>query len=35
MPTMRDLYQSGRLSQYLLWLACGAGVVCCWRPARW
>ena len=27
MPTMRDLYQSGRLSQYLLWLACGAGVV--------
>ena len=27
MPTMRDLYQSGQLSQYLLWLACGAGVV--------
>lgn len=27
MPTMRHLYQSGRLSQYLLWLACGAGVV--------
>ncbi len=27
MPTVRDLYHSGRLSQYLLWLACGAGVV--------
>ena len=24
---LRDSYQSGRLSQYLLWLACGAGVV--------
>ena len=27
MPTLREFYQSGRLSQYLLWLACGAGVV--------
>jgi O-antigen ligase len=26
MPSFRQLYHSGRLSQYLLWLACGAGV---------